>query len=60
MEQATRLCEENKRRELLKAKSELDYYRRIGGLGYKQAKAHYERVVRKWKKDTYLTNGKHF
>ncbi len=47
MEQATRLCEENERRELLKAKSELDYYRRLGGLGYKQAKAHYERVLRK-------------
>ena len=37
----------------MKAKSELDYYRRIGGLGYKQAKKHYEKAVRKWKSETF-------
>jgi hypothetical protein len=33
--------------ELEKAKADLDYYRHVGGFGYKQAKRHYERVLRK-------------
>lgn len=33
--------------ELKKAKDELDYARRIGGFRYKQAKAHYEKLIRK-------------
>ena len=30
------------------AKAEMDYRRREGGFGYKQAKRHYERVRRKF------------
>ncbi len=33
--------------DLEKAKADLDYYRHVGGFGYKQAKRHYERVLRK-------------
>lgn len=33
--------------ELEKAKADMDYYRHIGGFGYKQAKKHYEKVLRK-------------
>ena len=33
--------------ELDKAKEEMNYYRHIGGFGYKQAKRHYERLVRR-------------
>lgn len=33
--------------EIMKAKNELDYARRIGGFRYKQAKAHYERLLRR-------------
>lgn len=31
---------------LERAKAELDYARRKGGFAYKQAKAHYDRVLR--------------
>lgn len=39
--------------ELEAAKAEMDYRRRFGGFGYKQAKRHYERVLRRsrWTKD---------
>ena len=33
--------------ELDRARSEMLYYKRIGGFGYKQAKRHYERLCRK-------------
>lgn len=33
--------------ELEKAKADMDFYRHKGGFGYKQAKRHYERVLRK-------------
>ncbi len=33
--------------ELEKAKADMDFYRHKGGFGYKQAKKHYERVLRK-------------
>ena len=33
--------------ELDKAKADMDFYRHKGGFGYKQAKRHYERVLRK-------------
>jgi hypothetical protein len=33
--------------ELEKAKVDMDFYRHKGGFGYKQAKKHYERVLRK-------------
>jgi chaperonin cofactor prefoldin len=33
--------------ELEKAKADMDFYRHVGGFGYKQAKKHYERVLRK-------------
>lgn len=32
---------------LEKAKADMDYYRHKGGFAYKQAKAHYERLLRK-------------
>ena len=34
--------------EMREAKAEMDYRRKAGGFGYKQAKRHYERVRRKW------------
>ena len=33
--------------ELERAKADMDFYRHKGGFGYKQAKRHYERVLRK-------------
>lgn len=33
--------------ELEKAKADMDYCRRKGGFAYKQAKAHYERLLQK-------------
>lgn len=32
---------------LQKAKADMDYYRHIGGFGYKQAKKRYEKLLRK-------------
>jgi len=32
---------------LQKAKADMDYMRHFGGFGYKQAKKHYERLLRK-------------
>ena len=37
--------------ELEKAKADMDFYRHKGGFGYKQAKKHYERVLRKERKN---------
>lgn len=33
--------------EIKKAKDELDYSKHFGGFRYKQAKAHYERLIRR-------------
>lgn len=33
--------------ELERAKADMDFYRHKGGFGYMQAKKHYERVLRK-------------
>ena len=35
--------------ELERAKADMDYARHKGGFAYKQAKRHYERILRKWK-----------
>lgn len=40
--------------ELEKAKNDLDYFRHVGGFGYKQAKARYQRLLKKAKKGNYL------
>jgi hypothetical protein len=34
--------------EMREAKAEMDYRRKVGGFGYKQAKRHYERVRRRF------------
>lgn len=34
--------------EMRQAKAEMDYRRKGGGFGYKQAKRHYERIRRRW------------
>ena len=40
--------------DLEKAKNDLDYFRHVGGFGYKQAKARYQRLLKKAKKGNYL------
>lgn len=35
--------------EIERAKADMDYARHRGGFAYKQAKRHYERILRKWK-----------
>lgn len=42
--------------EMREAKAEMDYRRREGGFGYKQAKRHYERVRRRFEAERRMKN----